>query len=154
MSSPKLVNLFCIFRCFPLLCYTLVLSLLLLGVGFKLSLISFWGCLRLILHASVCFMGSIKPFRMWLGKLFAYPFVELFKIWWTSQRGSFSSYYHVGVCAILEEVIQVSAKFMHVLRGLWWMTGLFFKKGPLMPHVLPIPTTIWMIFQPPIFQDV
>ncbi len=41
-SSPRLARLFCFCNCIFLLCYTFVLSPLLLGVGFKLSFISFW----------------------------------------------------------------------------------------------------------------
>jgi hypothetical protein len=113
--------------------------LLLLGVSFKLNLASFWGCLRLILHVFICFIGSIKPFRMWLGKLLVYPLPKFFKIRWTNQHAYFSFCYHVGVCAVLEEVIQVSKRFLPTLRGLWWMIGFLFNRSPFMPHVLCVP---------------
>lgn len=83
-SYPRLAKLFCLYRCPPLLCYTLVLSFLLLGVGFGFSLASFWGCLRLISCALVCFIGSFEPSRMKLGRLFACPLTELLKIQLTS----------------------------------------------------------------------
>jgi hypothetical protein len=83
-SYPRLAKLLCLCRCPPFLCYTLVLSFLLFGVGFAFSLASFWGCLRLILHALVCFIGSFEPSRMRLSRLFTYPLTELLKIQLTS----------------------------------------------------------------------
>ncbi len=79
-SSPKLASLFCFCRRPPLLCYTLVLSLLFLGVGFNLNLISFWGCLKLILCALVCFIGPFEPFKMRLENLFVYPLTKSLEI--------------------------------------------------------------------------
>lgn len=40
-SSPKLTKMFCVCKCFFLMCSTLVLSFLLFGVGFELNLVSF-----------------------------------------------------------------------------------------------------------------
>jgi hypothetical protein len=51
ISSPKLVSLLCLYKRLLLLCYTLVLFFLLLGIGFKLNLASFGGCLKLNSHA-------------------------------------------------------------------------------------------------------
>jgi hypothetical protein len=83
-SSPKLVGLLCFCMCILLMCYTLVLSPLIFGVGFRLSLASFWGCLMLVLCAFVCFIGSLEPSRTRSNKLFAYPLIKLFEIQWTS----------------------------------------------------------------------
>lgn len=73
-SSPRLVKLFCLCRCFPPLCYILVLSPLFLRVGFKLSLTHF----RFfeVLCAFICFIKSFKPSRMKSNMHFAYPLVE------------------------------------------------------------------------------
>jgi hypothetical protein len=119
-SFPKLIMLFCLYRCPPLMCYTLVLSLLLIGVGFGLSLISFWGCLRLILHALNCFIRSFEPFKTRSCMLFANPVIELLEIPWMNQHGSFFSCYH-GVCVIFEEVVRVNKKVFTRLRK--FMTG-------------------------------
>jgi hypothetical protein len=103
--SPRLARLFYLHKCLPFLCYTLVLSLLLLKVSFRPNLLSFWGCLRLILHALNCFIRSLEPSRMRSGKVCTYPSIEIFKIQWTNQHGSFSSCCDVGVCTIFKEVV-------------------------------------------------
>jgi hypothetical protein len=140
-SYPKLVRLFCLCKCLPFLCYTLVLSPLFLGVSFRLNLTSLWGCLKIVLCALICFIGSFKPFRMNSSMFFIYPLTKLFEIRWTNQHGSFFSCCHIGVCVILEEVVQISKKFLPTLRGLWWVTNLFFRRSLLMLLVLPISTT-------------
>ncbi len=76
-SFPKLTMLFFLCKRLSLLCFSLVLFLLLLGVGFGLSLIPFWGCLNLVLHAFVCFIKTLEPSKTRLGGLFAYPLTEL-----------------------------------------------------------------------------
>ncbi len=53
--SPRLAKLLCLYKSLPFLCYTLVLSPLLLGVSFRLILVSFSGCLKFISHALNCF---------------------------------------------------------------------------------------------------
>jgi hypothetical protein len=73
-SFPRL---FYLWRCPLLLYFSLVLLLLLLGIGFELGLIPFWGCLSLVLSTNVGFLQSLKPSKMKLGKLFAYPLTEL-----------------------------------------------------------------------------
>jgi hypothetical protein len=98
------------------------------GVGFKLNLASFWGCLSLISHALDCFIGSLKPSKTRSNRLLAYPLAELLEI----------SCCHVGVCAILEDVVQINM-FLPTLGGLWWAIGFLFKRSPLVPHVFPIP---------------
>jgi hypothetical protein len=118
-SSPKLTKMFCICKCFFLMCSTLVLSFLLFGVGFELNLASFWGYLKFILHALICVIGSLKPFMTKSNKLFIYPLTKLFKIWWTNQHNSFSSCCHVGVYTIIEEVVKVNKRFLLTLEGLW-----------------------------------
>ncbi len=118
-SPPKLIKLLCLCRCLSFLCYTLVLSLLLLEVGFKPSLTSIWGCLKFILCALICFIGSFEPFKMKSNRLFTYLLIELLEIQRMNQYGSFSSCCHVSVCVIFEEVIQVNEKFLLTLRGLW-----------------------------------
>ncbi len=118
-SSPKLTKMFCLCMCSPLMCSTLVLSPLLLGVGFELNIVSFWGCLKFILHALMCVIVSFKPSRTKSGKLFAYPSIELLKIRWTNQHSSFFSCCHIGVYTIIEEVVQVSKRFLPTLKGLW-----------------------------------
>jgi hypothetical protein len=92
---------------------------LLLGVGFELNIVSFWGCLKFILHALMCVIVSFKPSRTKSGKLFAYPSIELLKIRWTNQHSSFFSCCHIGVYTIIEEVVQVSKRFLPTLKGLW-----------------------------------
>ncbi len=79
-SSLRLTKLFCLCKCLLLLCYNLVLSPLLLGVGFGLNLTSFWGCLKHVLCVFICFIRSFEPSRMRSSKLFAYPLIELLKI--------------------------------------------------------------------------
>jgi len=71
---PRLARLSYFYKNLFHLCYTLVLSLLLFGVGFGLNLTSFWGCLRLISHAFICFIRSFKSFRMRSCMFFIYPF--------------------------------------------------------------------------------
>jgi hypothetical protein len=68
--SPRLAKLLCLCICLLFLCYTIVLSLLLFGVSFKFNLASFWGCLKLISCALVCFIRSLEPSRMRLNRLF------------------------------------------------------------------------------------
>jgi len=148
-SLPMLARLFYLCKCLPHLCYTLVLSLLLFGVGFRLNLTSFWGCLRLVSHALICFIRFFKPFRMMSNMVFIYPFTKLLKIQSMSQHGSFSSYCHIGVCVILKEVGQISERFLLALRGLWQVIGLVFRRSFLVPHMLPIPVIHWMIIRPP-----
>jgi hypothetical protein len=79
-SSPRLIRLLCLCRCHLLLCYTLVLFPLFFGVDFKLSLISFWGCLKLILCAFDCFIGTFEPSMTRLDMLFTYLLTKLFEI--------------------------------------------------------------------------
>lgn len=77
-------RLFFLCRCPPFLCFPLVLFILLLEVDFGLNLAPFWGCLSIVLHALVCFIGSLKPSKMSYCKLFAYPLTELLETRWTS----------------------------------------------------------------------
>jgi hypothetical protein len=81
--SLKLIRLFYLSRC-PLLCFSLILFFLLLGVVFKLSLTPFWGCLSFVLRALVCFIGSLKPSKTRLTRFFTYPLTELLEIRWMS----------------------------------------------------------------------
>ncbi len=150
-SSLKFARLLCFCKCFSLMCYTLVLSSLLFEVGFEFNLVSFWGCLKFISHAFDCFIQPFEPSRMRLGKFFAYLLTELLEIQWMNQHGSLSSYHHIGVYVILEEVIQFSKRFLLALGGLWRVTSLLFKRNPLMHHMLPIPTTHWTILWPLVF---
>jgi len=71
---PRLTRLSYLCKSLLHLCYTLVLFLLLFGVGFGLKLTSFWGCLRFISHAFTCFIRSFKSFKMKSDMLFIYPF--------------------------------------------------------------------------------
>jgi hypothetical protein len=103
-SSPKLIMLFCFYKCPLLMCYTLVLSLLLFEIGFGLNFISFWGCLKLVLHAFTCFIRSLEPFKTRSGKFFVYPLIELLEIQWMNQHGSFFSCCH-GVYVIFKKVV-------------------------------------------------
>jgi hypothetical protein len=102
---PRLVRLFYLYRCPPFQCFSLVLFLLFIGVGFKFILIPFWGCLSLVLHAHICFIGSFEPSKTRLGKLFAYLLTKLFKTLQMNYHGFFSSCCPIGVCAIFKEVI-------------------------------------------------
>ncbi len=68
-----LAKLFYLCRCPSLLCFSLVLFLLFLGVGFRLSLASSWGCLSLVLHVFICFIRSLEMSRTKLGRFFTYP---------------------------------------------------------------------------------
>jgi hypothetical protein len=81
--------------------------------------------LNLVSHAFVCFIRSLKPSRMRLGRFFIYPLTELLEIQQTNEHGSFSFCCHVGVCNILEEVVQVNERFLLVSRGFWWWLILF-----------------------------
>jgi hypothetical protein len=83
------------FKCPPFLCYTLILSLLLLGVSFELNLSSFHDCLKFIFPTLNYFIGSFEPSRMKLGELSTYPLTELLEIRWTNQHSSISSCYHL-----------------------------------------------------------
>jgi hypothetical protein len=65
-----------------------------------------------------------------------------------------SSYCHVGVCAILEKVIQVSKRSLLALGSFSERLIIFFRKSLFAVLMLPIFTTIWTIFQPLIFADV
>jgi hypothetical protein len=78
-------------------------------------------------------------------KLSIYLLIRLFEIQWMSQHGSFSSYYHIGVCIIFEEVVHFNERFMPTLGGLWRATDLLFKRNPLMHCVFLVPTIHWMI---------
>lgn len=60
--SPRLTKLLCI--CLLFLCYTLILSPLLLAVSFRLILASFWGYLKFVSRAFNCFIGSFEASRM------------------------------------------------------------------------------------------
>jgi hypothetical protein len=96
--------------------------------------------LRHILHAFMCAIGSLKPSKTKSGKLFTYPLTKLLKIRWTNQHNSLSSCCHVGVYIIIEEVVQVSKRFLPASEGLWYAISLLFKRSPLVFHMLPIPT--------------
>jgi hypothetical protein len=61
--------------------------------------------LKPILRALVYFMKALELLRTKLGTIFAYPLIELFKIRWTSQHGSFSFCCFVNVCVITNEVV-------------------------------------------------
>jgi hypothetical protein len=78
-SFPKLAMLFYLCRCPFFLCFSLVLFLLLLRVGFELNLSPFWGYLNFVSHAFIGFIGSIKPFKMKTCKFFAFLLIELFE---------------------------------------------------------------------------
>jgi len=80
VSSLSLAKFFCFCKCIPFLCYTLVLSLLFFGVGFEFTLASFWGYLKLISCALVCFIEPLEPARMRSGRFFIYPLNELLEI--------------------------------------------------------------------------
>jgi len=76
-SFPKLTMLFFLCKRPSFLCFSLVLFLLFLGVGFGPSLVPFWGYLSLVSHAFVCFIKTLEPSKTRLGGLFAYPLTEL-----------------------------------------------------------------------------
>ncbi len=142
-SFTMLAKLFYFCRCLPLLCFSLVLFLLFLGVGFKLNLAPSWGCLCLVSHAFICFIGSLEPSRMKSGRLFTYPLIKLFEIWRMSWHGSFSSCCFVDVCTIFERVVQVIKRFMFVSRGLRRATNLLFRRSLLVLHVRPVFHSSW-----------
>ncbi len=75
----------------------------------------------------MCVIGSFKPSKTKSNKLFVYPLTKLLKIQWMNQHSSFSSCCHVGVYIIIEEVVQVSNRFLHALEGLWYAINLLFK---------------------------
>lgn len=152
VSFPRLPKLLYICKCLPLMCYTLVLSLLLIGVGFGFNLTSFWGCLKLVSHAFICFIRTLEPSRTRLNKLFFYPLIDFFKTQQTNLHGSFSSCCFIGVCVILKKVVLVIEKlffkvviiiekFFLTSRGLWQTIDLFFKRNLHMPYVPLIFTT-------------
>ncbi len=84
VSLPKLVRLFLYLQVLILLVLHLGSIPLVFWVGFKFNLVSFWGCLKFVSHAFVCFIGSFESFKTRLGKLFVYPLIELFEIQWMS----------------------------------------------------------------------
>jgi hypothetical protein len=88
---PRLAMLFFLCRRPPLMWFSLVLFLLLLGVGFGPNLAPSWGCLNLISHVLICFVRSFKPSRTRLGRLFAYPLIELPNTQWTNYHGTYFS---------------------------------------------------------------
>jgi hypothetical protein len=141
-------RLFCLCRCPPFMCYMLALSFLLLGVDFGFNFISFYNCWRLVSRVFDCFIRSFKPSKTSSNKLFAYPLTRLLEIQWMSQYGCFSSYYHIGVCTIFEEIIQFNERFVPTLKSLWRATDLLFKRNLL------IPTVHWMILSPLEFVNV
>jgi hypothetical protein len=61
------------------------------------------------------------------------------------QHGSLSSYHHVDVYVIFEEIIQLIKRFLPALGGLWGVISLLFRRSPLVPCVLSIPTIHWTI---------
>lgn len=117
-SSPKIANMLCLCMCLPFFCYTLVLSLLFLGVGFGLSLTSFWGCLKLVSHALICFIGSLKPFKMKSGKAFRLPLNQIVQNSMDKSTWFFLLILPCCVCVIFEEVVQVSKRFILALGSL------------------------------------
>jgi hypothetical protein len=142
-SSPKLANLLCLCMCLPLLCYTLVLSFLFLGVSFGFSLTSFWGCLKLVSHALVCFIGSLKPFKMKSCKAFRLPLNQIAQNSMDKSTLFLLLILPCCVCVIFEEVVQISKRFLLALGSLWQVIGVFFKRSSFMPQVLPIPIIFW-----------
>ncbi len=76
-SFPRLIKLFYFCRCPPFLCFSLILFLLLLQVGFKPNLTPWRGCLSFLLHVLICFIKSLEPSKMRLGRLFTYPLTKL-----------------------------------------------------------------------------
>jgi hypothetical protein len=57
-----------------------------------------------------------------------------------------AKYYPIGVCILLEKVVQVIERFMFTSKSLWQMTGLLFKRNLHVPHVCPVLTTHGKIF--------
>ncbi len=76
-SFPRLAKLLCFCRCLILLCHTLVLSFLLLGVGFGLSLASFWGCLKLISRAHYLFHRIFRAIQDEIKQVFCLLFDQI-----------------------------------------------------------------------------
>jgi len=142
-SSPKLANMLCLCMCLPLLCYTLVLSPFFLGVGFGLSLTSFWGCLKLVSCALICFIGSLKPFKMKSRKAFHLPLDQIVQNLMDKSTWFIFLILQCCVYVIFEEVVQVSKRFLLALKSLWRVISVLFKRNSLMPQVLPIPIVFW-----------
>ncbi len=78
-SFPMLARMFFLCKCPPLLCFSLLLFLLLLGVGFKRSLSPFWGYLNLTSCTFVCFTKSLESSKMRSSRLFIYSLIKLLK---------------------------------------------------------------------------
>jgi hypothetical protein len=76
-SFSRLTRLFYFCRGPFLLCFSLILFLLLLGIGFGLNLTPFWGYLIFVLCAFIWFIRSFKSSEMRSSGLFAYPLTEL-----------------------------------------------------------------------------
>jgi hypothetical protein len=74
-SFSRLARLFYFWKNLPLLCFSLVLFLVLFGLGFNFNLATFWGYLSLILRAFVCFIGSLQPSKTKSNMLFIYPLI-------------------------------------------------------------------------------
>jgi len=79
-SSPKLTKLLCLCKCPSLpLCYTLVISPLLLGVGYGFNLISFWGLFEARFMCPHLF-HNYEPSNTKSNKLFTYLLIKLLEI--------------------------------------------------------------------------
>ncbi len=103
-SFPKRARSFYLCKHSPLMCFSLVLFLLLLGVGFGLNLTPFWGYLSLGLCAFIYFIGSLKPSKT-IKQPFHLPLDQIVHDPTNELAWFFSSYYPIGVCVLLEEVI-------------------------------------------------
>ncbi len=144
---PKLAKLFFLWKQPPLLCFSLVIFLLLIGVGFGPNLVPSWGCLNLVSCAFICFIGSFEPFRTSSSRLFVNSLTKLSNTWWTSWHGTYSSCCCVSVCTIFEVVIHANGRFLLALRGFWRVTSLPFRSLH-MPLVHPIFSTHGRNFRP------
>ncbi len=141
---PKLAMLFYFCKCPFFLCFSFVLFLLLIGVGFKLNLIPFWGCLSFVLCAFVCFIGSFEPFRTRLSMLSLTLWPNCSEL---DKRINMVPFLLVATLVFVL-YLKRSLKSTKCLCLLWWVIDLILKKSICVLHVRPILTTHGKIFWP------
>jgi hypothetical protein len=78
-------------------------------------------------------------------QVFRLPFDQIVRDLMDKLAWFFSSCCHVDVSIILEEVAQVSERFLPIFKVLWQITSFLFRKSFIMLHVFPIPITLWTI---------
>ncbi len=121
---PRLAKLFCLCKCLPFLCYSLILSPLLLEAGFGLSLASFWGYLKFVSCALDYSIGSFEPSRTASSRFFTFFLIELFK-----SNGRINMVLFLLVAMLVFALY--SKRSFRLAKGLWQAISLLFKRNIL-----------------------